>query len=117
MAIRPRSRYKYVNDNGDEYLITLADDIGTKAGLGFVVADGTETPMPTGFKPRYVQMMDPVTGRSFKRVVGTLAAAAWATPLVGSYAWDDWGDADDTVTVITARIGERQEYGSRPVPA
>lgn len=116
MATRTRSRYRYVSDDGNNYSVSLADDIGGETGLGFVAADGTEAPLPGGFEMRYVMLMDPATGRSFKRPVGTVAAAAWATPLTGSYALDDWNATTDVATVVTSCHGEKRHYGSRPVP-
>jgi len=116
MAIRTQSRYRYTSDSGTTYSVVLADDIGTETGLGFTVADGSEQNWPQRASMRYVQMIDPATGNSKKRPVGTLTAAAWATPLVGSYALDQWNDAADVSHVISSRHGEKFSYGSRPVP-
>lgn len=114
---RTRSTYRYVSDDGNNYAVTLADDIGGETGLGFTAADGTERNWPGRWEMRYVQLIDPATGRSSKRPCGTLAAAAFSTPLTGSYALDQWNNAADIQHVVTSCHGEKRFYGSRAVPA
>jgi hypothetical protein len=117
MAVRTKSRRRYTTDTGVNYSINVLDDQSADTRYGLPALSGGEVSPPDGFDPRYVLLMEPGSGRSFKRIVGNIAAAAWATPLVGSYSINEWNSITGVDTVITTKVGERFEFGSRPVPA
>lgn len=105
---RPRSKYKYVTDNGDEYAVRLVDDIGGETALGFAAAAGTEPRLPIGFTMRHVQLIHAASGDRLVRPVGSLTASAWTAPGSASLTIKGYNDATGRAFTVTGRVGESE---------
>lgn len=103
-----KSKYVYTNDFGDEYLLTLDDDLVlTNSGLTVAPAGTTAQPAPKRFQPRgvYVQQFIAGQGNARKFLVA-------GTPAAGLYATNSPQDVtiDGETFTSTGRRGERQTF-------
>lgn len=115
MAIRTRSKYVYVSDDGNSYSVTLADDIGALAGYGWVAATN-QPPKPSWILMRYAVLHDPATTRMVKRPIATTASAKWTTPLAAATSIDQWNDAANVDMTISSLHGEKRLLGVSALP-
>lgn len=102
----------YVKDDGITGYARLVDaDHALDAPRGWSTLDvGSYSPIPTGFKPRYVAGISPTTGRRGTAVIASLSADLW-TGAVTNFEVEANDGTIDVMTVV-GKYGEREPFVS-----
>lgn len=97
--------YVYTADDGTQYSIRLATQIGGLAAAGFGARDASKPVIPQGMKPRHILLIDPATGNRRLIKIGSVTATLWTTPAT-TVSLKIIGVVDPVVYSQTHRTGE-----------
>lgn len=105
MAVRGRTRGKYISDGGTDFAMSVDKDRYAVAAFGWTAATPAMNAIPRGCKPRHVTGLSATSGRHGVAVVPDVTAAIW-TGATTTFQVEADDQTLDTMTVIH-RIGEK----------
>lgn len=104
MAVRGRTRGKYISDGGTSFAMSVDKDRFATVAFKWVAAPGGANQVPRGCKPRHVTGLSPTTGRRGTAVIPDITSGLW-TGTVTTFDVEADDQTTDTMDIIH-RIAE-----------
>lgn len=105
MAVRGRTRGKYISDGATNFAMSVDKDRFAVAAFKWTAAAATDNAIPRGAKPRHVTGLSAVSGRRGTAVVPDVTADVW-TGVATTFQVEADDQTLDTMTIVH-RIAEK----------
>lgn len=99
MAVRGRTRGKYISDGGTDYAMSVDKDRYAIVAFKWTAATAAMNAIPRGCKPRHVTGLSATTGRRGTAVVPDVTSGLW-TGSVTTFDVEADDQTTDTMTIV-----------------